>query len=77
MWHEPPKVTKSLTVQYDRVMYLLEDSPANRRLIDRQIEVWEYPDGRVEIRADGRVLPYRQYGRLAEIDQGASSCTTA
>ncbi|MBP0593533.1 hypothetical protein J8I87_28335, partial [Paraburkholderia sp. LEh10] len=25
----------------------------------RYIEVWEYPDGRIEIRADDRVLPYR------------------
>jgi transposase len=70
-WREPRKVTKSLTVQYDRVMYLLEDAPENRRLIDRYIEVWEYPDGRIELRADDRVLPYRQYDRLAEIDQGA------
>ncbi|QLD50475.1 hypothetical protein, partial [Paraburkholderia fungorum] len=41
-------VTKSLTVQYDRVMYLLEDTPANRKLIHRYIDVWEYPDGRIE-----------------------------
>ena len=26
-WREPRKVTKSLTVQYDRVMYLLDDTP--------------------------------------------------
>ncbi|HEM7880614.1 ISNCY family transposase [Burkholderia contaminans] len=70
-WREPRKVTKSLTVQYDRVMYLLDDTPENRRLIDRMIEVWEYPDGRIELRGDGRVLPCRQYDRLAEIDQGA------
>ncbi|MDR5755105.1 MULTISPECIES: ISNCY family transposase [unclassified Caballeronia] len=69
-WREPRKVTKSLTVQYDRVMYLLDDTPENRKLIDRYIDVWEYPDGRIEIRADGRSLPYRQYDRLAEIDQG-------
>ncbi|KWH42435.1 ISNCY family transposase [Burkholderia cepacia] len=70
-WREPRKVTKSLTVQYDRVMYLLDDTPENRQLIDRTIEVWEYPDGRIELRAEGRVLPCRQYDRLAEIDQGA------
>lgn len=69
-WRETRRVTKSLTVQYDRVMYLLEDTLPNRKLIGRYIEVWEYPDGRIEIRADGRVLPYRQYDRLAEIDQG-------
>ncbi|WP_244138444.1 ISNCY family transposase [Burkholderia stabilis] len=70
-WREPRKVTKSLTVQYDRVMYLLDDTPENRKLIDRQIEVWEYQDGRIELRADDRVLSCRQYDRLAEIDQGA------
>ena len=69
-WRETRRVTKSLTVQYDRVMYLLEDTLPNRKLIGRYIEVWEYPDGRIEIRADDRVLPYRQYDRLAEIDQG-------
>jgi hypothetical protein len=70
-WREPRKVTKALTVQYDRVMYLLDDTPENRKLIDCYIEVWEYPDGRIEIRADGRVLTSTQYDRLAEIDQGA------
>jgi hypothetical protein len=70
-WRETRRVTKSLTIQYDRVMYLLEDTPENRKLIHRYIDVWEYPDGRIEIRADGHVLPDRQYDRLAEIDQGA------
>ncbi|MBC8726705.1 ISNCY family transposase [Paraburkholderia sp. 31.1] len=70
-WREPRKVTKSLTVQYDKVMYLLEDTPEHRKLIDRYIEVWEYPDARIELRVDGRVLTCRQYDRLAEIDQAA------
>jgi transposase len=69
-WREPRKVTKSLTVQYDRVMYMLQDTLEHRRLIERYIEIWEYPDGRIELRADGRILPCRQYDRLAEIDQG-------
>ncbi|QBR03997.1 ISNCY family transposase [Paraburkholderia pallida] len=70
-WRETRRVTKSLTVQYDRVMYLLDDTAENRKLIHRYIEVWEYPDGRIEIRAEGRVLPYREYDRLTEVDQGA------
>ncbi|WP_227792229.1 ISNCY family transposase [Burkholderia sp. BE17] len=70
-WREPRKVTKSLTVQYDRVMYLLDDTPENRKLIHRYIDVWEYPDGRIELRTEGQVLPCRQYDRLAEIDQAA------
>ena len=70
-WRERRKVTKALTVQYDRVIYLLEDTLANRKLIHRYIEVWEYPDGRIEIRADGVSLPYVPYDRLSAIDQGA------
>jgi hypothetical protein len=39
------------------VIWLLDDTPATRRLIGRYIDVWEYPDGRLEIRADGVALP--------------------
>lgn len=70
-WRERRKVTRSLTVQYDRVLYLLEDTLPNRKLIGRYLEVWEYPDGRIEIRADGVSLPYVPYDRLTHIDQGA------
>lgn len=70
-WRELRRVTKSLTVRYDRVMYLLEDTVANRKLIHRYIEVWEYPDGRIEARANDTALPCMPYDRLSEIDQGA------
>ncbi|MFM0175603.1 ISNCY family transposase [Paraburkholderia sediminicola] len=70
-WREPRRVTRSLTLQYDRVIYLLDDTDANRRLVGRYIDVYEYPDGRIEIRADGVALPCTPYDRLSEIDQGA------
>jgi hypothetical protein len=70
-WRELRRVTKALTVQYDRVIYLLEDTVPNRKLIHRYIEVWEYPDGRIELRAEGVALPAVPYDRLSEIDQGA------
>ncbi|MFX1764188.1 ISNCY family transposase [Paraburkholderia sp. A1RI-2L] len=70
-WRETRRVSKSLTVLYDRVLYLLDDTPEHRRLIHRYIDVWEYPDGRIEIRADGNVLSCRLYDKLAEVDQGA------
>jgi hypothetical protein len=70
-WREARRVTKALTVQYDRVLYLLEDTDENRALIHRDIEVWEYPDGRMELRAGERMLVCRQYDRLTKVDQGA------
>jgi transposase len=67
----PRRVTKVLTVQYDRVIYMLDDTPENRALIHQYLDVFEYPDGRIEIRVNGAALAYRQYDRLSEIDQGA------
>lgn len=70
-WREWRKVSQSLTLQYAKVMYLLEDRPEHRQLIHRYLEVAEYPDGRIELWADGTSLPYTTYDRLAQIDQGA------
>jgi hypothetical protein len=69
-WRVMRKVSRSLTVLNDRVIYLLEDTVANRKLIGRYLDVWEYPDGRIEIRADGVALRYVPYDKLSEIDQG-------
>lgn len=68
---EPRKVSHSLTLQYDKVIYLLEDTPTTRQLIGKYIEVYEFPDGRIEIWANGFPLPYSTYDRLSEINQGA------
>ncbi|MEX3846094.1 ISNCY family transposase [Paraburkholderia sp. BR10882] len=70
-WRVRRKVSRSLTVLNDRVIWLLKDTPATRRLIGRYIEVWEYPDGRIELRAGGAALPCIPYDKLSEIDQGA------
>jgi hypothetical protein len=60
-----------LTLQHERQIYLLADTPANRKLIHRYIDIWEYPDGRLQIQADGRVLAYARYDRLATVDAAA------
>ncbi|HTU62846.1 MAG TPA: ISNCY family transposase, partial [Polyangiales bacterium] len=39
-WRVRRKVSRSLTVLNDRVLWLLKDTPATRRLIGRYIEVW-------------------------------------
>ncbi|KUY79642.1 ISNCY family transposase [Burkholderia cepacia] len=67
----PRKVSNALTVQYDRVMYLLADSVANRSLVHEYVEVVEYPDGMIEVQANGAVLSCQQYDRITRIDQGA------
>lgn len=40
-------------MQYDKVLYMLDDTAATRKLIGRYIEVYEYPDGGIELRTNG------------------------
>ena len=68
---EPRRVTQNLTLQYDKNMYLLTDTPATRSVMGEYVEVHEYPDGRIEVRANGTSLPYTLYDRLSEVNQGA------
>lgn len=65
------RVSKSLTVQYDKVLYLIEDNEFSRRAIGKYIDVWHYPDGHKELRLNGVSIPYSTYDKLSEIDQGA------
>jgi hypothetical protein len=69
-WREYRKVTESLTLRYERKMYLIKDSPDNRRYIGKYIEVFQFPDGRIEIRAAGVSLPYSTYNKVGTIDHG-------
>jgi hypothetical protein len=68
---EPRKVSHALTLQYDKVLYILTDTATTRKLIGRYINIYEYPDGHIELRADGVALPYSQYDKLSEVNQGA------
>lgn len=70
-WRLQRKVSLSLTVQHQRIIYLLKDTPVNRKLIHRYIDVYEYPNGRIELRADGVSLAYERYDRLPQIDTAA------
>lgn len=38
-WRELRRVSKSLMVQYDKVLYLIKDNELSRRVIDKYIEV--------------------------------------
>lgn len=68
-WREWRKVSQNLTLQYDKVVYLLQDCAAHRKLIGRTIEVAEYPDGRIELWADGAALPYSVFDPRETIRQ--------
>ena len=56
-WRMQRKVSLSLTLQHERIIYLLKDTAANRRLIHHYIDVYEHPDGRIELCKRGLITP--------------------
>jgi transposase len=68
-WRELRKVSQNLLLHYERKLYVLVDTPDNRRLIGKYVEVFQYPDGRIEIRVAGRALPYSLYINSGTIEQ--------
>jgi hypothetical protein len=55
---ETRKLSAKLTVQHGARQYLLKDSPDLRALVGQKIAIHTYRDDRVELRANGAVLPY-------------------
>ena len=70
-WRVERTVTNSLTVQYDRVMFILEPNDTTRALARKKVTVYDFPDGRIEVRHQGLALPYRTFDRITRVDQGA------
>lgn len=54
-WQEERRVINSLTVQYDRVVYLLEPNDITRDLARRKMTVYAYSDGTKAIRYNGQL----------------------
>jgi hypothetical protein len=58
-------------VQYDRVMFILEPNDITRVLARKKVTVYDFPDGRIEVRHQGLALPYGTFDRITRVDQGA------
>jgi len=66
------RISRQLTVNYKRDLYVLEDAVATRRLRGATAVVSEAEDGTVTIRVNDRVLPARLYPKdHAQLDPGA------
>lgn len=71
---ETRKVTNKLDLRYDGHLVILdpakhEDGFDPYSLIHSRVDVYDYPDGRFEVRYQGRQLPYRIYNKSARVQQ--------
>src|SRR5205807_6611532 len=70
-WNEERTLSQALTLQYDKVMFILKPSEQAKAAIGKRVTVVDYPDGRLSIRYCGVELAYRTFDKLRQVDQGA------
>ena len=59
----------TLTLRYDKVLFILEPSDFAISLVRKRVTVCDYPDGRLVIQYDGINLPYRTFDKLQSVDR--------
>jgi hypothetical protein len=70
-WKEERTLSKNLTLQYDKVLFILEPNEITRSLACKRVMVLDYPDGRFAIRHNGVDLPYRTFDKRPQVNQAA------
>src|SRR3954451_83720 len=70
-WKEDRTLSKNLTLQYDKVLFILEPNEITRSLACKRVMVLDYPDGRFAIRHNGVDLPYRTFDKRPQVNQAA------
>ncbi len=69
-WQEHRTLSNSLTLQYDKVLYMIESSEENNRLTREKVKVLDYPDGTIAIHYGNRTLKYQIFDKLQKVNQG-------
>ena len=70
-WKEERTLSQALTLQYDKVIFILEPSDQAKAAIGKRVTVVDYPDGRLSIRYKGVALAYRTFDELRHVPQAA------
>jgi hypothetical protein len=70
-WKEERTLSQALTLQYDKVIFILEPSDQAKTAIGKRVTVVDYPNGRLSIRHNGVELAYRTFDKVRQVDQGA------
>ena len=63
-WKEQQRLSQALTLQYNKVIFILEPSEPAKAAIGKYVTVFEYPDGRLAIRHNGVEFAYRTFDKV-------------
>ncbi len=70
-WQVDRTLSQSLTLQYDKVLFIVEPSETAQAAIGKRVTVVDYPDGRIAIRYQGEDLAYRTFDKIRKVNQAA------
>jgi hypothetical protein len=68
---EERTLSQALTLQYDKVIFILEPTDQAKAAVGKRVTVIDHPDGRLSIRYKGVELAYRTFDKIRQVDQGA------
>jgi hypothetical protein len=68
-WREQRSVTRQLVVHYNRMKLMLRPDAA--ALAGKLVDIYDFPDGRLEIRWKGVPLPYSAFDKLQRVSHAA------
>jgi hypothetical protein len=69
-WREVRMVTHNLTLQYDRMLLLLDPTPFARGLVRKKVDLVNYPDGRFAVQFEGTPLSFRVFDKIQTVQPG-------
>jgi hypothetical protein len=70
-WRVERTLSQALTLQYDKVMFILDPTEEAQAAIGKRVTVVDYPDGRLAIRHQGVDLAYRTFDKIRHVKQAA------
>jgi hypothetical protein len=64
-WKEERTLCQALTLQYDKVIFIVEPTDQAKAAIGKRVTVVDHPDGLLSVRYKGVDLPYRTFQNSA------------
>jgi transposase len=70
-WREQRSVSHQLVVNYNRMKFMLRPDETSAALAGKVVDIYDFPDGRLEIRWKGLPLPYSVFDHLQRVSHAA------
>jgi hypothetical protein len=70
-WREQRSVSRQLVVNYNRMKFMLRPDKTSAALAGKLVDIYDFPDSRLEIRWKGLPLPYSAFDQLQRVSHAA------